>query len=383
MNHNPLSMDSDDSMEEMEPSSFWAKNKMPKTRFRLFVASMVLGIVGLAGISHFGLPLTRAPQPQFQLAPYVKFMQAFSARVLQSATHDFKGDVEVVYKETGSADPSAMSMEVELTKPAETSTEMKVVAHFKSQPGKSNDLKVNLEKIAKILIDKAKEKGLDGIEYKITAADNDIVAVEILPPPLPESGKQVQQAEKDMANSLKEFPHPKLTASITFGRTLEEMNKNLDKKVLEVFNGVMLKESAAVSTGMIAGSLEMIQADMAAQNKEVPPQVHMTMQFLIPFIKSLEAMKSRTEILYKQDTAEAYQTLPTLGQLFSMLDQSLNQMLDSLQMPDLKTLIQELPDVIDGIDKLYLTGVPDMPLDYTVKFVNFKPVKLLASFVKA
>merc|ERR1719350_1137592 len=198
-----------------------------------------------------------------------------------------------------------MTMSLALAKSVVISKEIQVVAHFKAQPNKKNDLKINLEKMAKMLIGKANEGLEDPIEYKITAGGNDVVEVEIRPP-MPESGNKLeQQAETDLANSLKEYPHPTMQSTIAFGRTLDEMNDNLDMKLFEVFNGVMLKESAAISTGLMAGSLEMMQADMAAQSKEVPPQLNMAMQFLLPFVKSLEAMKSRTEILYKQDTTDA------------------------------------------------------------------------------
>jgi len=375
MDHKPLSIESDDdAMSDFESNFFLAKKQVTKTRFRLLLAGVALGTLGLAGISHFGLPVAgTASQPRFQASRYLTLMKKFSKRVLQAAEHDFTADFSLVYTEDGKPDPDAMSATLALKASKDDSAKdpdnINVIVNLKAQAGKGADLKTALQNIWNASVPEEARKQPDAPKISTTVTDDVVVLDITLPDP---SGDQEEKAETALGAAMDRDKSPKWETTLTLGRTLDQMSESADDNILSALGGVKISQSVGIATQMIIGGLEMAEA-------EAPPPNTGMIQMAIPILGSLAKITSDTKIFYKTGAHDNLR-LPTLAQMFGPMISALNSP-HNPNSAQLKKGLKGLQDSADGVDKVVMADIPSVPLDFEITFKNFKPLKLLGTFL--
>lgn len=376
MDHKPLSIESDDdAMSDFESNFFLAKKQVTKTRFRLLLAGVALGTLGLAGISHSGLPVAgTASQPRFPASRYLTLMQKFSKRVLQAAEHDFTADFSLVYTEDGKPDPDAMSATLALKASKDESAKdpdnINVIVNLKAQAGKGADLKTALQNIWEASVPEQVRKGHDAPKISTTVT-GDVVVLDIKLNLEPKDDQE-EKAETALGAAMDSDKFPKCETTLTLGRTLDQMSESADDNILSALGGVKISQSVGIATQMIIGGLEMVAA-------EAPPQNTGMIQMAMPILGSLAKITSDTKIFYKTGAHDNLR-LPTLAQMFGPMISKLNSP-HNPNSAQLKKGLKGLQDSADGVDKVVMTDIPSVPLDFEMTFKNFKPLKLLGTFL--
>jgi hypothetical protein len=386
MDHMPLSMELEGSNSDTEHNGHSA-SKVPKTPFRLLVACVVVGTVGLAGISHFGLPLTGA-SPQQPLSPlmhystvmkkfgarvlsaihdpskmnkismahYNKFVNKFTARML-SETSKFETNGEIVVRQKGSTLPNAMNilLQSKKQKPGQGPTTLKVTAIAK--PGRQAALEATLGKLTEM------EKTI-----KATKQGTDAVLLVI---PMPPNGPG-KQAEGDMEEGLK-LPDTNVLVDLTLGATLDDLHKNRDTNIFEALNGMHLKSKASVAAKLVDAAVEAMEGGEEVLSPDTTDEVAAKDFAKAKLLEAFAEVNVNTEFLYRPKSER--------GDLFgnaATVEFFLNEMKMKLktQPPPLIAFVKEVSASCDGISSFEISG-GDVPIEFVVTFQNFKPMKLV------
>jgi len=393
MDHGPLSMESEGSDSDMERTGVLASTrKVSKTPFRLLVACVVVGTVGLAGIGHFGLPTTGAPpqQPLSPLTHYSTLMQKFGAHVL-SAIHDpskmnkismahyntfvkkfaarmltatstFEENTEIVFREKGSTVPNAMNI---------------VVASKEAKPGKGMTLKVTT--LAKAGQQAALESTLGELKQMVetitvTKQGTDSVVIDF---PMPPNGPG-QQAEQDMMAGLK-ATGTKVLIDLTLGTTLEDLHKNREKNIIRALNGFSLKSKASVATEVLGAAVGVMEGEEEIMYPDTTDEEAAKDFKPAKFMELLAEVSSKTEFLYRPEANFSKSLgveLPTVEMLLGMLKGPLMGM-----PPPVIDLIKKITLSCDGVSGVELSG-GDAPIEFVATMKNFKPMKLVADLAE-
>jgi len=359
-------------------------SKASKTPFRLLVACVVVGTVGLAGISHFGLPLTGA-SPQQPLSPlmhYSTVMKKFGAHVL-SAIHDpskmnkismahyntfvnkftarmlsetpkFEGNGEFVFRKKGSTVPNAMNilLQSKKQKPGQGPTTLKVTAIAK--PGQQAALADTLGKLTEM-------------QSTITATKQGTDAV-VLVIPMPANGPG-KQAEGDMVEGLK-LPDTNVLVDLTLGATLDELHKSRDENIIEALNGMHLKTKLSVAAKLVGAAVETMEGGEEVLSPDTTDEEAAKDFSKAMLLEALAEVNTKTEFLYRPKS-EFLDNAPTVEDLLVLMKNELKTM-----PPPILALIKEMSASCDGISGVEISG-GDVPIKFVVTFQNFKPMKLV------
>lgn len=371
----------DDSLDVESTEVMAHQHHRSKKILRLGLACMVLGIVGLAGLNHVGsYPFNRPITPlQYLNMAQDKFMQAFPIRALADAA-DFEVTMEGVFKEVGSADPSAMSMNV-TTQVGQDKREWPVtIFTFIALSGKEQILKERFEAILKGLVDieckhseDADCKKMSDIVKIAKGEDSphfgkgNFVFVEIQMP----NGQQGQDAEEEFTATFKEHD-VKFLAEVSFGRTIEDMYHNINTNIAELPKGLHVKVSAAFASTLFAALVDLSMGP-AKQDMGFAKKIEAYMKIMMGFAK----LKTRNEILYKtaKDLGDSFGVLPTLAEEIPKLKQSFQSMPHTITKP-----MTDLHELCSGVAGIEVEGLPG-GWELLAKFENFHPSKVLSSIL--
>jgi len=333
------------------------------------ITVVVMGVMGLVGFSQtVAKPTT--PFEHITMAQH-KFMSVFSARALKAASildtkAKFKGSLELLINQDGQNDPSAMCVDAALSrnKGSKQAKTPKAIITFVSKAGKASDLKDKLQDIwdsAASMEEKDDRKEMKKavqIEYGGDIPDDRVSFTMKMPDDI-----DYDKETDDMEDAFDEMS-PKLTASLCFGRTIEEMyaNKATDN-VIELPKGVEAKIGAKFASLLF----------QAAGDSAPPPVANM-----MTMMKGVASFKGREEILYqnKDELQDAFGSVPTL-------EEEITQMQRMVQHgpKELTQHLQGLHDLCDGVERMQATGLP-LKYELDVTFKNFHPSAVLASMAQ-
>jgi len=215
----------EESMEFLAPPT-----RKIKRNHLLGVTVAVMCVMGLAGISH-AMQKRATPFEQITMAQH-KFMTVFSARALQAAGKDaakFKGSLELLINQVDHDAPNKMCMNASLAKNKAGSKKDTPLATltFIAKSGAAEDLAGVLTKMWKAAVKMERDQGGgkdgdggSGDEMRdavtITPNKDDTVSFAVKMPPSDED------ADDDLTDAFSAMS-PKVTGSLCFGRTIEDM----------------------------------------------------------------------------------------------------------------------------------------------------------------
>jgi len=390
MDHGPLAMHSEGSGDDMECNSHLAPPKtVSKTPFRLLGACVVVGIMGLAGINHFGLPtqISTQAQPQQPLSPlmrystlmekfgshvlsgihdpskmskmswtrYNTFIKSFTARML-AANKLFRGKNEFIFKPEGVEFASKMKIKVAL-KPQSPkgARKFKIIAIAKET--KQNELK---ETLCNMLNCKEKRS-----EIIVQAVGKNTVEVS-MPFGPPGSAGEAKKAEGEFEEGLKTDGN-ELSVELDVGTTLEKLHEDQEVNIIKALNGVHLKISWAMAKGLVEGMVDMEEEALGQEEPEDLKPGNL--------LQKIAVVNTNTEIEYDAD-ANFEGDVPTVAMLATILARKIDRMPDHI-----KENLVKVPDSCAGISKIFIPGGM-APFEIEATFQNFKPINLVALIIK-
>lgn len=287
-----------------------------------------------------------------------RLMSAFSARSLQDTT-DFSTEYSMLINEDGAPDPSAMGVTAKMTMGDDTQEWPTMKITFLAKGGKQDDLIKSLKKVWKGILKTGPKDDADDMKklVDITGGKDNKVYWNMKFP----KGPQESDADKDLKAAFKEHK-PTFSASVQFGRTIEQMYNNLNSNVLVLPKGISAKIGASFASTAFEAAGDL-----------VPPDARKIFKILSGFTK----FSASEKVLYKSeaDLGDSFSDIPSFDrEIHSMAQEVANG-------PKAVTKhLKDLGDVTKGITQIKIVGLP-MGWQVVANFDNFHPHKVLSSMV--
>lgn len=328
--------------------------KEPRQTGRLLRFGFTLGLVGCAGAA---LVYSQRPQ-QTKVVDHVALISkdiisAFS-RNLQSDGEATSAKIDVLLVEDGVDEPSwPMKIAVKSRIVETASPSVDAVITFNSKEGEARDLRRDLQAVldgcVSFGLDQTGEDLAPMFETDHSKKRNEASITVHLPP---EVTKDLASAESDDKGTK-----PDIRASVSFGRTLEDMLANEDESIGVVHGG--LKVSARVGVGK---NLLELGAKAGARGGEMAQGAEA--------LGVLASFQSRNTIKYRKDHLAQAMPVP-LGALVMGAHSIPFKILEPLK---------KLHQHADGLKSIEIRGLPGKE-ELVIEFTEFKASAALAKAV--
>merc|ERR1712087_177359 len=189
------------------------------------------------------------------------------------------------------------------------------------------------------------------------------------------AGPPADETKKDWKDALK--PPPKFTASLSTGRTIEEMYEHLDENVALLPGGVVGHVDAAFAHTMFQALKDVAQEN--AGRKDFGEEVHVEGQKVDPvkILTSFASFDMNYEFRYRSETPSGFDDLPKLDEGVGMFTKEFGSGPRCVLDP-----IGGLADFADGLKTLEITGLPSK-YGLLVTFKNFHITPILKTMAAA
>lgn len=341
----------------------------------LGIVVVVMGVMGLVGVSQI-VPKHTSTIESKSISPlehitmaHQKIMSVFSSRALADAAKDgakFNEGVELLIKQVNQEDPAAMCAKASMTRSTSKATPPQVKVTLRAKSGKSALLHDKVQEIKKTVIGMQSQMGGEEeaamMNRMISVSDNaaaDEVSITINMPP---GMAQVEDELKDGLGQIK----PKFTASLCFGRTIEEMYDNKAENLVELPNGVEAKLGSEFSSLLFQ-----------ALSDSLPRYQHEE-RMMLGMMKGIAKFKTRQEILYHEpsELGDAFRAVPSLKHELEMMQMEIQH-----GPPAITKHFRGFHELCDGVGGIQVTGLP-AKYELDVTFTNFHPSAVLASMAQ-
>ena len=172
-------------------------------------------------------------------------MTAFSKRALQEAA-DLTATFDFTWAEEGQEDPNAMGLVADISEGTSELDHLQISTVFSAKEGKGADLAAQFQKVIDGIVqylEMMQGAGAGGmVTHMVSVAqvgDEDNVQIIVTPPPPPGE----KDAEEELKGALE--AKPKFHAELNFGRTIQEMVKNIDDNLAILPHGIKGRVTAA------------------------------------------------------------------------------------------------------------------------------------------
>jgi len=300
----------------------------------------VLGLVGAAS-----MPQKKFTAKQHLSVVHKALLQAFSPRSLAEAAQ-MKSSIAFSMHQDGVPLDAKMTIRATVSADDNPPDHQQVEVDVGAEEGKGEDLKKALLKLFGAIPFKV------DMPFKVDVSD-DVVTFIIQTPPGP--------AQDQFADSLQ--TKPTFSASLEFGRTLEEMCKNMGDKVPMVLNGVKVQMDASFAASMakMAGTLEDEYG-----NPSIAQQVDM--------LEALKEVSTTVDLTYRDPSEldeQIQNMLPPFAAGVGMITQHVQDWGD-----DVKTAVRELDGLSAGTKRIAIRGLPE-GYQLVVELSNFNLAPVL------
>lgn len=306
---------------------------------RVGLAAAVVATVGAA----VGTTLRSKPVTPVQRLHKMRdsILKAFSTRALAEAA-DVTARIGFKWLEVGQEDPSAMSMEAVVETTDEKVDAMTLRLVFAAQEDKGEDLVAQFGKVIsgiKDYIELAQGEGAGDMVDSIVSIKADEAYGAVITVLLP-LNQEEDEAEKELASALK--TPPKFTASLSTGRSIEDMFKHLEDNVAVLPGGIVGHIDAAFyHTLMTAAAEGMDEAGMGGTVEGMAPKL----------MSPIASYDMKYEFSYRPESG--FDELPNFKAAVGMFSAQL-----ASGPPGILEPIAGLADFADGLNSIELTGLP-------------------------
>jgi len=303
--------------------------------FGIVVATLaVLGLVGIASLS----------QNQYSAKQHLSvarkaLLKAFSPRSLAEAAK-LKSTIAFTLHQDEVPLDTKMSIKATVSEDEEQLDQQQLEVDISAEEGKGDELKAALLDLAQKINDEVHEPGRrlqegDDMPFQVDV-NEDIVTFII---PIPES-----PAQEEMTEDLE--TKPTLSASLEFGRTLEEMCDHAGDHIPMVFNGVKVQADASFAATMAKTAGDMEQQMGGPSN----------MGHQIDMIEAFSKFSTNMELAYR-DPSELGEDLidkfPPFEDVVGGLTHHVQHMGN-----EVKDAVKKLDGLSAGTKRIALRGLP-------------------------
>jgi len=346
--------------------------------FGIVVAMLaVLGVVGFAS-----LPQTRFSAKQHLSVARKAFLKAFSPRSLAEAAQ-MKQHISLSLHQDGVPLATRMSMKATISKDEHPAEREQIVVDVNAEEGKADELKDALTKLINLMAaggghggENSGEDGEDSGDgsgtppprrlsdvpegqgdppdgFDVRTMEDNSVAIVF---PLPQDDKVQEEMEQSFETE------PTFSASVEFGRTLEEMCEHNKEGIPMVFDGVKVEMDASFAATMAKVGETM---DEEYGNPAMGNEVLM--------LQALSEMRTNIELAYRDPTElsdDLQQLFPPFQAVMGMLAQHIQSAPD-----EIKAAVKELDGLSAGTRRIALEGLPNgYKIEVELSHFNLAPV---------
>lgn len=346
--------------------------------FGIVVAMLaVLGVVGFAS-----LPQTRFSAKQHLSVARKALLKAFSPRSLAEAAQ-MKQHISLSLHQDGVPLATRMSMKATIKKDEDPAEREQIVVEVNAEEGKADELKDALTKLINLMAaggghggENSGEDGEDSGDgsgtppprrlsdvpegqgdppdgFDVRTLEDNSVAIVF---PLPQDDKVQEEIEQSFETE------PTFSASVEFGRTLEEMCEHNKEGIPMVFDGVKVEMDASFAATMAkVGETMDEEYGNPAMGKEVL------------MLQALSEMRTTIELAYRDPTElsdDLQQLFPPFQAVMGMLAQHIQEAPD-----EIKAAVKELDGLSAGTKRIALEGLPNgYKIEVELSHFNLAPV---------
>jgi len=346
--------------------------------FGIVVAMLaVLGVVGFAS-----LPQTRFSAKQHLSVARKAFLKAFSPRSLAEAAQ-MKQHISLSLHQDGVPLATRMSMKATISKDEHPAEREQIVVDVNAEEGKADELKDALTKLINLMAaggghggENSGEDGEDSGDgsgtppprrlsdvpegqgdppdgFDVRTMEDNSVAIVF---PLPQDDKVQEEMEQSFETE------PTFSASVEFGRTLEEMCEHNKEGIPMVFDGVKVEMDASFAATMAKVGETM---DEEYGNPAMGNEVLM--------LQALSEMRTNIELAYRDPTElsdDLQQLFPPFQAVMGMLAQHIQGAPD-----EIKAAVKDLDGLSAGTRRIALEGLPNgYKIEVELSHFNLAPV---------
>lgn len=336
----------------------------------------VLGLVGAAS-----LPQKKFSAKQHLAVVHKALLKAFSPRSLAEAAQ-LKSSVAFSMHQDGVPLDPQMTIKATVSTDEDPPEHQQLEVDIGAEADKGEDLKKALLKLAaavqsemqsnmqsempadEVPADEAgDEEGGRRLQenempFKVDVKDDLVTFIIPLPPP-------PGPAQDEMTESLQ--TKPTLSATLEFGRTLEEMCKNIGDKVPMVFNGVKVQMDASFAATMAkaAGTMEHEYGSPAMGDE-------------VDMLEAFSELSTDVNLVYRDPSKlekKIANMFPPFARGVGMVTQYVQHMGD-----DVQTAVKDLDGLSAGTKRIALRGLPE-GYQFVVELSNFNLAPVLKQLI--
>jgi len=327
----------------------------------------MLAVVGLVGVA--SLPHNQFTATQHLSVARKALLKAFSPRSLAEAAK-LKSSIAFTVHQDDVPLETAMKIKATVSADEAAPEQQQVEIDIAAVEGKGEELKKALLELASAVQstmgpppdqqDPPQEgegrRLEDDMPFKVDVSDDDIVTFTI---PVPEG-----PAQGELADSLQ--TKPTLSASVEFGRTLEQMCDNMGDKVPMVFNGVKVQMDASFAASMAKAAQTMEDSyGNPAMGKEVD------------MLQAFTKLSTNIELAYRDpsELGDLAEMFPPFEAAVGMLTQHVQQAPD-----EVKAAVKKLDGLSAGTRRIALRGLPE-GYQIVVELSDFNVAPVLSKMI--
>jgi len=330
--------------------------------FGIVVATLaVLGLVGIASLS----------QNQYSAKQHLSvarkaLLKAFSPRSLAEAAK-LKSTIAFTLHQDEVPLDAKMSIKATVSEDKNPPDGQQLEVDISAEEGKGDDLKAALLDLAQKIneeVQHGQEPGRrlqEGDDMPFTVDVNENIVTFIIP--MPQDGPPAEDMSKGLETK------PTLSASLEFGRTLEEMCDHADDHVPMVFNGVKVQADASFAVTMFKAAGEM------EQQIGGPPN----MGDQIDMIEAFSKFSTNIELAYRSPDElgeELIRKFPPFHFFLEMLTHEVQHMGDAVQ-----EAVKKLDGLSAGTKRMAIRGLPH-DYQFVVELSGFNMAPVLKKLIE-
>jgi len=345
----------------------------------------MLAVVGLLGVA--SLPQKKFSAKQHLSVVHKALLKAFSPRSLAEAAKMKSSVAFSMHQEGVPLDPQ-MTIKATVSADEDPPEHQQLEIDIGAEADKGEDLKKALLKLAAAVQSEVESQmqnemqaGEEGDEEGTKPPRRLEGDVGTSPPDqMPMDGVKVDvkddlvtfiipvpdgPAQEEVTESLQ--TKPTLSASVEFGRTLEEMCKNVGDSVPMVFNGVKVQMDASFAATMAkaAGTMENAYGSPAMGNE-------------VDMLEALSELSTDIHLVYRDPSKlerKIARMFPPFAAGFGMVAQRVQMLGD-----DVQTAIKELDGLSAGTKRIAFRGLPE-GYQLVVELSNFNLAPVLKQII--
>jgi len=349
-------------IDEEDQVEVFAPKQAPKWRRVGVVAGVVCAIVAAAGV----MARPRRLTPMRRMTNGIKsFMKGFSARKLKESEM-FEASISGAFQELGGPTPDRMKIHAVMRKATAQYENLEMIITFAALEGKGEALAEQLGEVKKgfvqMFADFESDDEADELDDAVAIArQGDTVAATVTFPKY-EAWDGEAEAKELVEDGFNQGTAPSFEATLSFGRTFEEMGQHLNESVFTLPRGVAYSFKTAFASKIISGLSEFMAYELSDD-------------LGLGVLAAFASMSHEFTVTYRK---EALANL-TRGSAFKPIAEDLEILLRDLPGVPVAPM-KGLQDVSKGVKSLEFRGLTD---DYEVAmdFTRFNPAPMVADIV--